>query len=129
MESLNIEPTACTPAVRFDPDRSVLMLSGESYPENAFEFFAPILSWVETRLDAGPPAGLTIEIHLNYLNTSSVKCMIDLLDLLQEAHDRQQAVGLVWYCDTDNESARELAEEFGEDVTFPFVIEAEAETA
>lgn len=128
MDAINIPATTCTPEIRFDEGRSVLSLEGESYPENAFEFFAPVLSWVERRLEANA-AGLTLEVRLNYLNTSSVKCLIDILDMMEDAHARACPVRLTWYCDVENESARELAEEFGEDVTFPFFIEDDGESS
>jgi hypothetical protein len=65
---------------------------------------------------------LTLEIRLTYLNTSSIKCLIDLLDELEAAHQAGRGVVLNWYYDPDDDRAMELAEEFKEDLTLPFHI-------
>ncbi|RYX84096.1 DUF1987 domain-containing protein [bacterium] len=98
-----------------------LEMRGDSYPENSFEFFTPVFKWVESLL-AEPDATLKIELHLLYLNTSSVKAMMDIFDLLEEAHEEGKKVSIAWYYDNDNERIAELAEEFKEDCSFPFAI-------
>ena len=60
------------------------------------------------------------------MNTSSVKAMMDIFDLLEEAHNKGRAVRVDWLYDPQNERVRELAEEFREDYTFPFLITAHA---
>jgi hypothetical protein len=121
MDSLSIEQTKSSPAVRLDSSRGVAELAGESYPENAFEFYGPIISWIREFISTmtGP---LRLEIHLIYLNTSSTKCLIDILDLLEEAHRAGYRVSVCWHCDPENERSRESAEEFKEDVSLPFEI-------
>ena len=95
-------------------------MRGDSYPENTFEFFTPLLSWIEEYLQSDLP--LRLELHLLYLNTSSVKVMMDIFDLLEEAHGEEREVSTIWYYDEDNERIAELAEEFKEDCTFSFEI-------
>lgn len=120
MNRLLIEPTKATPAIDFDPVTGVLKLQGQSYPENAFKFYEPLFTWLDEFLSLGRP--VEIEIKLSYLNTSSSKCMLMLLDRFEESHQRGQQVTLNWTCDADNESEWECAEEFKEDVNFPFNI-------
>ena len=121
MDDLTITGTISSPSVRLDASRGIMELTGESYPQNAFDFFGPILDWarqfLRERLEP-----LTLSLHLSYLNTSSTKCVIDLLDLLENAYKIGRAARVVWYCDRDNERAREAAEEFREDVSLPFEI-------
>ena len=50
MDKLSLPATAATPAVDFDAATGVLAISGESYPENAFEFYKPLLGWTATFL-------------------------------------------------------------------------------
>ena len=69
---------------------------------------------------AEAPNPLRLELHLIYLNTSSVRAMIDILDLLEAAHGRGRAVSVQWYYDHRNQRVAELAEEFKEDYTFAF---------
>lgn len=121
MNRLCIEQAKATPKVDFDPASSILRIEGQSYPENAFKFYEPVFAWVDEYL-AGNRAPLTVQVALSYLNTSSSKCMLMLLDRLEEAFRAGQPVVLNWSCDADNESEWECAEEFKEEVTFPFNI-------
>ena len=119
LESLTIPGTLSSPCVDADEVAGVLVLSGESYPENSFEFFRPILAWCTDFLarDGRP---LTLDLRLTYLNTSSIKTMMDLLDTLEEAHRAGRTVAVRWYYDQENDRALDLAEEFKEDLTLPF---------
>ena len=96
-------------------------MRGDSYPENSFEFFAPLVEWVQDHLKT-PDSPLRLELHLLYLNTSSVRAMMDIFELLEDAHDDSHAVSVQWFYDEDNERIAELAEEFKEDCNFPFEI-------
>jgi len=96
-------------------------MSGESYPENSFEFYRPILSWL-ARFSAVHHGPLTFKTNLSYLNTGSTKCMMDILDLLEESHLNGNTVAVNWYYDEENHRAFETAEEFKEEVSVPFNI-------
>jgi hypothetical protein len=118
---LDIAATTSSPQVLADPDQGLISLAGESYPENSFEFFRPLGEWVTAFLarDSRP---LTLETRLTYLNTSSIKCLIDLLDELEEAHLGSRVVAMNWYYNVEDDRALELAEEFKEDLSLPFRI-------
>lgn len=121
MELLSLNPTASTPEVRFDPSSGLLIIKGESYPENSFELFKPLLAWVEAFLKSSE-LPVKLEIGLTYLNTSSIKSLMDLLDLLEDAHKENREVTVTWFYDEDNDRALEMAEEFREEVTLPFFV-------
>jgi hypothetical protein len=112
METLSITGTRSTPEILFDPATGVLSLSGESYPENSFEFFKPVISWLTRYLavQAGP---IAMDIRLSYLNTGSTKCLMDILDLLEEAFLGGRPVAVTWYYDEDNDRALEEASQLG----------------
>lgn len=126
LEPIFLPATASSPAVRADPEAGVLRLEGESYPENAFEFYRPLLEWTAACLDRDDRP-FTLELSLIYLNTSSIKCMMDLLDLLEDAHHAGRTVAVRWRCDPDNERALDLAEEFQEDLSLPFNVIPDAQ--
>ena len=119
--NLNLESTQFSPEVEADWDKGVIRMSGESYPENTFEFFAQVINWTESYL-ASSSQSLLMELQLSYLNTSSIRAMIDLFDMLQEAADSGKDVQVKWLYDSRNPRASELGEEFKEDYTFPFDI-------
>jgi hypothetical protein len=120
MRKLDIAQTQSTPLIRFDPKTSVLTISGESYPENSFEFYAPINVWLKEQLVL--QSRLQLDINISYMNSSSTKCILDLLDLLEDVHLKGGAIAIVWRYDSDNPRSLDLAEEFKEEVSFPFSI-------
>lgn len=125
MNDFDIPGSQSTPSVHSDFAQGRLSMQGDSYPENSFEFFTNIIAWIENFL-AQETTPLTLELGLIYMNTSSVKAMMDIFDLLEEAHLAGRAVRVDWGYDPQNERVRELAEEFREDYTFPFEITAHA---
>lgn len=120
MNDLDFAPTQATPAIHASAQSGTVIMRGDSYPENTFEFFTPLLGWIEERLQN--EMSVRLELHLLYLNTSSVKVMMDIFDLLEEAHNADQRVSTIWFYDENNERIAELAEEFKEDCSFPFEI-------
>lgn len=125
MDSLHIPSSQSTPSVEADPERGLIKMTGDSYPENSFEFFDQVFAWIETYL-AGSSAPLTLELRVVYMNTSSVKAMMDILELFEEHHRLGRAISVRWLYDPRNERIVELAEEFKEDCSFSFEITAEA---
>jgi hypothetical protein len=119
---ISIHQTASTPSVVTDRSRGAVTMAGESYPENPFEFFQPLIEWVGDYLDTetGP---LALELELIYLNTSSIRAMMDIFDRMEEAHQAGRQVRVRWTYEPENQRVGELAEEFKEDCSFPFVIE------
>ncbi len=121
MNDLHISATDSTPAVHTDWAAGRLEMTGDSYPENSFELFQPVLEWLAAFL-AESDRPLAVELQLLYLNTSSVRAMMDIFDALQDAHEAGRQVSVRWRYDRDNERVAELAGEFKEDYTFPFDI-------
>jgi hypothetical protein len=121
VNDLEIAGTDSTPTIRGQWAAGRLEMSGDSYPENSFELFQPVLDWLDRYLTTEGRA-LAVELQLLYLNTSSVRAMMDIFDALQAAHERGREVSVTWRYDRDNERVAELAGEFKEDYTFPFDI-------
>lgn len=121
LHCLKLDGTRSSPQVEGDPETGVLRLSGDSYPENTFDFYAPLLDWLGALVGRGE-GPLRLEIALSYLNTGSIKSMMDMLDLLEEAHGTGRPVSVVWSCDPQDERAVELAEELLEDLTLPWQV-------
>ena len=123
MEKLFIAPTKGTPCIDFNPENNVLSIKGQSYPENAFKFYEPVFKWVDEYLqNAIGEILIDIEFSLPYINTSSSKCIMMLLDKFEDAFNLGKKITLNWYYDEENESELECAEEFKEDISMPFNI-------
>jgi hypothetical protein len=124
MRDLIVAGTDSIPAVKADWAAGLLEMTGDSYPENAFELYQPVLEWIEAYL-AADRRPLNLRLTLLYLNTSSIRALIDMLDLLETAHQDGRQVAVVWLYEPDNERVASLAEEFREDYTFPFEVVAQ----
>ncbi|WP_102347588.1 DUF1987 domain-containing protein [Bacillus sp. Marseille-P3661] len=123
MEKLLIESTKSSPEVVLDPENNIISFKGQSYPENAFKFYEPIFNWVEKYIEnIEEEVQVEIELNLPYINTSSTKCFMMLLELFDEAYLEGKKVGITWYYNEENESELECAEEFKEDLSLPFNI-------
>ncbi len=117
---LDMEGTSSTPAIAFDEASMTLSIRGESYPENSFAFFAPVFEWLNAEL--GKLAVFKLHVSVSYMNSSSTKCMLDILDMLCEATRGGLDARVSWFYDADNERALDLAKEFSEDMEIPFDI-------
>ncbi len=121
MNDLVIEGTVSSPSVKGDWQNGVLFMEGDSYPENSYELYSTMVAWITQYLKESTNP-LTLELTLLYLNTSSIKVMMDVFDEMEECFQEGRQVAVNWYFDTENERVAELAEEFKEDCTFPFNI-------
>lgn len=110
-----------TPSITAHWDSGLIVMTGESYPENTFEIFDPLISWVETFLKTAGRR-LQLDLQLNYLNTSSIRAIIDVFELLEAAATDGKEVLVHWLYDPRNPRAAEMGEEFKEDYSFPFAI-------
>lgn len=125
MDNLKIEGTQSTPSIVADFKAGIMEMRGDSYPENSFELFSPAMQWIEDYLRQDRT--LTLNLYLLYLNTSSVKAMMDIFDILEDAHRVGRKVVVNWFYDEQNERVADLAEEFKEDCSFPFEITSQVE--
>ncbi|HEX2948420.1 MAG TPA: DUF1987 domain-containing protein [Armatimonadota bacterium] len=126
MDPIILQATKSTPAVHFDAQSSILKISGESYPENALAFYTPLKQWIQQFL--GELQGSTVlQLHLTYLNTSSTRFMLMLLDQFEDAFKAGKSVEVCWYYHPDDDRSYEAGDEFREDLTVPFEILATTE--
>ncbi len=122
MDNLYLQETKSSPTIAFNGENGILEISGESYPENSYEFYKPLLDWI-TRFSAHFPGSIIFNCRISYLNTGSTKSMMDIFDIFEDRFRKGREVKVIWFCDNKNDRAVETAEEFKEDVTFPFEIE------
>ena len=117
MDNLRITRTKCTLGINFDADTGIFEISGESYPENAFDFFKPLFKWVEDYLQ-NPGEAIVLNIHITYLNSSSTRCTLDFLSLLEEYYKKERNIRVNWYHEIDDDIL-ETAEYMASNVEIP----------
>jgi hypothetical protein len=120
MQALNIEATKSSPKIKFEPEEQKLTIKGESYPEDSFSFYEEIFDLMERAVDKYDE--FELEIEVSYLNTSSTKSFMTLLDIAEQAHQEGDDIQVVWYYQEDNEHSYELALDFKSYLELPFDI-------
>jgi hypothetical protein len=113
MESLKLEATKYTPEISLDPSGTISLV-GKSYPENTFEFYAPVMEWLEEYFNANAAETTVVNMEIIYFNSSSSKLFFDFFDLLDE-NASENKIEVNWIYDEENESAQEAGEDFIED--------------
>lgn len=119
MESLTIEGTTKTPNVSFDASSGVLEVKGRSIPENSIEFYKPLVDWLE-EYATGPLEKTAVNVHLEYFNTSSSKCILDVFKKLETIHKNKYEVQINWYYEEDDEDMLEAGEDYESIIRVPF---------
>lgn len=125
MENLIIEPTKSSPSIRLDAQTRILEIAGESYPENAANFYTPVFAWIDLFFRQMSTTPVTVNITLHYFNSSSAKALMDLFDRLEKAQADGTPVIVNWRYHEENDTAMECGEEFKEEtesITFNMVV-------
>ena len=125
MEDIVKEGTPKTPEVRFSAANGNLLLSGRSIPENSIEFYNDLLGWLD-QYTATPASKTTLEVKLEYFNTSSSKCILDVFKKLERIKSDGQDVEVQWYFESDDEDMQEAGEDYDAIIDIPFkMVEVE----
>lgn len=119
MEPISIAGTPKTPTVHFDSGSGKVEIKGRSIPENSIEFYKPLVDWLEAYLST--PADLTeVNIQLEYFNTSSSKCILDVFKKLEAIYKSGNEVVINWYYEEDDEDMLEAGEDYQSIIKIPF---------
>ncbi|MBC8041901.1 MAG: DUF1987 domain-containing protein [Rhizobacter sp.] len=122
MTNLNIAPTKTTPQIEFNAATGDLEISGQSYPESAVDFYQPVMTWLAEFLKG--ETSLTLGFKLSYFNTSSSKCILNILRLLEKANAEGKKVEVNWHHNEADEQMQETGEEFAENMKLTFNVVA-----
>ncbi len=125
MESIKIEKTRKTPDVTFNAETGVIQIEGKSIPENSIEFYKPLVDWID-EYGKNPKEKTEVNIKLEYFNTSSSKCILDVFKKLETIFKDEHEVVINWYYEEDDENILEAGEDYQSILKIPFkMIEME----
>ncbi len=119
MESITVEGTPKTPTVNFNADTGIIEVKGRSIPENSIEFYRPLVEWLE-EYAKNPQKLTTVNIQLEYFNTSSSKCILDVFKKLESIKKARNEVIINWYYEEDDEDMLEAGEDYESIIRIPF---------
>ncbi len=115
---LFIERSRNTPEVVFQPEMRLFEITGVSFPENSKEFFEPLLTYLH-ECESVIESGTTFSFKLDYFNTSSARCILDVFNAIDRLNHSGKEVVINWYYSAGDEELREVGEEFGMLVNCP----------
>ncbi len=112
MNNLNIKASKYTPEINLDFSSGIMDISGKSYPENTFEYYAPVINWINEYLKVTTNKKTIFNLDLEYLNSSSLKAYFDIFDILKMVNQKKNKISINWIFDTDNDISQETGEDF-----------------
>ncbi len=119
METISIEGTAKTPTILFDLLKGHLEIKGRSIPENSIEFYKPLIEALE-KYATRPQSNTNVNIQLEYFNTSSSKCILDVFKKLEAIHKNGNEIVINWHYEEDDEDMLEAGEDYQAIINVPF---------
>lgn len=122
MESLYVEATEFTPRISFNPNNQPFEITGVSRPENASEFYEPIVKWLDNYAD-NPLKETTINFIFDYFNTSSLKYFLIILSKFKEIAEKGNKVTINWFYNEEDDSMYEAGKNLEElsELQFNFI--------
>ena len=120
MDNYTLTPTAKTPRLYFNSASGDFEISGRSIPENSIEFYRPLMEWLDNYVEQ-PHAETVLTVNLEYFNTSSSKCLIEMFRKLEKAAEKAQ-VKILWHYEEEDEDMLESGEDFKKMIKVPIEL-------
>ena len=115
INDIYIPRTMESPEVDFKFSNNILNLTGEAYPENAGEFFTPLLFALKSYLAKRDGILIQFNFRLTYFNSASTKMLYSIFSLLNETACTSNQVILNWHHDEDDDTILEYGQAVKED--------------
>jgi hypothetical protein len=103
MENIFIKISSETPyfpEVNFNYNTGVCELIGESYMEETYKFYSPIIEWLNDYIKH--QKSIVFNFKLTYFNTSTSRIILDILDILRVYLNDGGQVEINWYYKEDD---------------------------
>ena len=120
MATYSSEQSPKTPYVNFDSESGNFELKGKSIPENTIAFYKPLFEWLDNYVQ-NPVPDTTLNIQLDYFNTSSSKCIVDLFKKLELIVKNGNGKAIInWLYDENDDDMLEAGEDYKSIIKLPF---------
>lgn len=90
------------PKITLDKEASMFEICGKSFPENAVEFYSPIIKWIKEYIQ-NPNSETIFTINLEYFNSSSSKKIFEILMELESIKTSGGKILVKWYYDENDD--------------------------
>jgi hypothetical protein len=122
VEHLVLAGTNKTPSVIFNAADGKLEISGKSIPENSIEFYQQLYSWLDAYAKS-PVHSTELKVQLEYFNTSSSKCLLDIFRKLEAIKKEGKSnVVVLWHYEVEDEDMLEAGQDYDYLIDLPFQL-------
>lgn len=115
MKTLMIKKTEYTPEIELNATKQIISVKGDSFPENTYDFYKPVMNWMEEYFTLSHETLTTVNMEINYFNSSSSQLFFDFFDVIEAAAKDGQTIEVNWIYTPKNESAFEAGQDFSEE--------------
>ncbi len=128
LTTLSIPASYDTPQVVFDPAKGHFKIAGTAYPNDAAQFFLPLLQWIDAydkMLGKEKPSykNCTFEILLDYFNSTSAKFILQILQRMSSVtHKHGLQLKIKWYYYEADPEMKEMGMTYQESLSIPVEI-------
>jgi hypothetical protein len=109
LNTLIIEETQSSPRIVCDADDGSVSITGNSNPDNAIEFYEPMMKWLESFFSSCTTSAIVINLDISSFNSSSMKLFIQLFDMF-ETNSKSKNIEIHWLYDKENQDMHEAGE-------------------
>jgi hypothetical protein len=110
MKIITIPETKKTPAIVIDYGRSLISISGVSIPENAYEFYQPILEeFIKYKTEK---TEVLFDVYLEYFNSGSSRFILGLFLEAAKYQGKYRKAGVNWVIEKGDEELKQSGEVF-----------------
>lgn len=103
-----------TPEIILNNKTGQFLIEGRSFPEDANEFYQPVIHWLEVYILQAAEV-TTLEIYLEFFNTSSSKYILEILKRLSKIKTLgKKMVNVRWFYDKGDEDMFETGQDYKE---------------
>ncbi len=111
--NVKIESTPITPFFELDFRAGIMEFRGRSSPCSSRSFYHPILQRIESAFERGAKS-FTANFAFEYFNTSSSKCLMDILKKLATRKLNGENITINWYYEACDDDMKETGEDYAD---------------
>ena len=123
MDNFLVNKTSKSPFISLE--KGLFQFSGRSIPEDAKRIFKPVTDWLKT-YQPDNDYTTVVNFSFDYLDTSSSKCVFDILKVLDVLYEKGHEIVINWYYEEGDDDMLDLGIHLKSFVKAPFnFIESE----
>ena len=110
METIKLAGSFQAPTVTLDAKAGIFELKGICFLTNAYEFFFPILAWLDEYEKHPNPVSVFV-FDFTYVNTASQKMLFEILKKLNRMKEDGKNISIEWFFEENDDDLKSLGDD------------------